>query len=106
MYNRYIRNESGGYTRIPMPPPPPHDPPPHHDEPPPRHEPPPHHPPPPPGPPPPRNDPFRLLGRFMNGLKLDSMDSGDILLLLILFFLYQEKADEEVLIALGLLLFL
>ncbi len=42
----------------------------------------------------------------MNGLKLDSMDSGDILLLLILFFLYQEKADEEVLIALGLLLFL
>ena len=34
------------------------------------------------------------------------MDSGDLLLLLILFLLFRQEADEEVLIALGLLLIL
>lgn len=34
------------------------------------------------------------------------LDAGDLLLLGILFFLYREKADEELLIALGLLLLL
>ena len=34
------------------------------------------------------------------------IDSGDLLLLLILFFLFREEADEEVLIAIGLLLIL
>lgn len=34
------------------------------------------------------------------------LDAGDLLLLAMLFFLYQEKADEELLIALGLLLLL
>ena len=34
------------------------------------------------------------------------LDAGDLLLLLMLYFLYREDADEELLIALGLLLFL
>ena len=34
------------------------------------------------------------------------LDAGDLLLLAMLFFLYREKADEELLIALGLLLLL
>lgn len=34
------------------------------------------------------------------------LDSGDLLLLAMLYFLYREEADEELLIALGLLLFL
>ena len=34
------------------------------------------------------------------------LDAGDLLLLATLFFLYREKADEELLIALGLLLLL
>ena len=35
-----------------------------------------------------------------------SVDSGDLLLLAILFFLFREGADEELLVALGLLLIL
>lgn len=34
------------------------------------------------------------------------LDTGDLLLLAMLYFLYREDADEELLIALGLLLFL
>ena len=45
---------------------------------------------------------FHLLSR----LHLGDIDSGDLLLLLILFFLFREEADEEVLIAIGLLLIL
>ena len=45
---------------------------------------------------------FGLLGK----LKLDGIDSGDLLLLAILFLLFQEGEDEELLIALGLLLIL
>ena len=37
---------------------------------------------------------------------LSSVDSGDLLLLAILFFLFREGADEELLVALGLLLIL
>jgi len=37
---------------------------------------------------------------------LGDLDSGDLLLLLILFLLFREKADEELLIAIGLLLIL
>jgi len=89
MYNRYIRNDNGIYSRIPE------EEPHHHDS-----------PPPPPEttePPPQGSNLFRsLLDRF----HLESIDTGDLLLLGLLFFLYREKADEELLIALGLLLIL
>ena len=86
MYNRYIRNDNGAYTRIPQ------------EE---KH----HGAPPPPG------------GRTIDGLTgflrhlldqfhLDRVDTGDLLLLVILFFLFKEDADEELLVALGLLLIL
>ena len=109
MYNRYIRNEQGAYSRIPQqepaprpvsgrpPPPPPSEPPP----------------PPPggnsspgPGGPPPKPQEGRFLDRLLSRLHLGDIDSGDLLLLLILFFLFREEADEEVLIAIGLLLIL
>ena len=86
MYNRYIRNEQGAYSRIPQ------------QE-------------PAPGPvsgrppPPPPSEP-RFLDRLLSRLHLGDIDSGDLLLLLILFFLFREEADEEVLIAIGLLLIL
>ncbi|MCI2055833.1 MAG: hypothetical protein LKJ86_01675 [Oscillibacter sp.] len=44
----------------------------------------------------------KLLDRF----HLDNIDTGDLLLLLLLFLLFEEDADEELLIALGLLLIL
>ena len=97
MYNRYIRNDDGVYARQPQqeseqprpesPPPPP----------PPRPEP----------PPPPRNGgqiPF--LSGIMEKLHLGSVDFGDLLLLLLLFQLFREDGDEELLIAIGLLLIL
>lgn len=87
MYNRYIRNDNGVYTRVsaeergasPSPPPPP--------------------------PPPPPAGP-RFTDRILERLHLHDVDTADILLLLILFFLFEEKADDELLIALGLLLIL
>ena len=125
MYNRYFRNDHGEYERVSVPPrdhphspagephrepfapteasPPPHDPAPfdhcaHCD---------PHEPPPfdgfPHGGP---HDSPRFLGRVLDKLKLQDVDTGDILLLLMLFFLFEEKADDERLIALGLLLIL
>ncbi len=45
-----------------------------------------------------------LFGIF-SGLKLDELDKGDILLILILLYLFWESEDEELLIILGLLLF-
>ena len=113
MYNRYLRNDDGVYTRIPMQDalqdsPPPRNPPP----PPPQHGEKPHgnaqqgenpH-----NAPPHRgavgDEQFlhRLLGKF----NLKDVDTADILLLLILFFLFEEKADDELLVALGLLLIL
>ena len=105
MYNRYIRNDQGTYTRIPEEEPrhtqggtspsgqPEHPPsgggqqPPHWDS-----------------APPPRPDP---PPSGENGPdSLSSVDSGDLLLLAILFFLFREGADEELLVALGLLLIL
>jgi len=93
MYNRYIRNDQGEYTRIseeesplfaPVPPaPPPH--PPEKES---------------------GDGPGGALRHFLNRFHLESLDTGDLLLLLLLFLLFQEEADEELLIALGLLLIL
>ena len=130
MYNRYIRNDSGVYTRIPQEeatpsppggvpgkgsaPPPPPPPEPEMGPPPPGPE--NHGPPPPPGsggyapPPPPggnRNDGITgILRHFLDQLHLDHVDTGDLLLLVLLFFLFREEADEKLLVALGLLLIL
>ncbi len=46
------------------------------------------------------------LAGLLKGLKLDSLDTGDILLLLILLFLFLEGDDMELIITLGLLLLL
>ena len=107
MYNRYIRGESGAYTRIPE------------EE---RHT---SHT--PPGNPPSRPEPaddqreeYRrsddhdrvsdgltgMLRHFLDQLHLDHVDTGDLLLLGLLFFLFREDADEELLVSLGLLLIL
>ena len=108
MYNRYIRDDRGRYERVPQydaPPPTPPPPPP----PPPRE---PEHPAPPPPfqEPPPASKPklpdLRFFDQLLDKLHLGDMDSGDLLLLLILFLLFRQEADEEVLIALGLLLIL
>ena len=115
MYNRYIRNDQGTYTRIPEEDSPPKGAPPPSPQsggmgPPPGDSPgggkaPP---PPPPGgrlggfPPVGDGSLRKLLDRF----HLDHIDSGDLLLLALLFFLYREGADEELLFALGLLLIL
>ena len=110
LYNRYIRGSDGGYTRVAQSDPPPHSappPPPGPDMPPPPG---PDMPPPPP--PPPRNPPpgrapeMDLLNRLLARLHLGNLDSGDLLTLLLLFLLFREGADEELLIALGLLLIL
>ena len=125
MYNRYIRNDNGSYTRVPQEEV-------RQDAP--RQEPsqqaqaPPSPPPPPPGPgpgtrqqsgspprpsPPPQNGapPFvdgltGFLRHILDQLHLDHVDTGDLLLLGLLFFLFREEADEELLVALGLLLIL
>ena len=114
MYNRYIRNDNGTYTRIPQdepsgpqerrPPPPPSGGPPPQSE---ARRPPP--PPPPPPPPGPGRIPDGLTGflrHILDQLHLDHVDTGDLLLLGLLFFLFRDDADEELLVALGLLLIL
>lgn len=103
MYNRYTRNDTGVYTRISQ-----------NDAPPPGGGPktggPPPGPQPPPEPKPPSGPPHRperdILNRLLEKLHLGDLDSGDLLVLLLLFLLFREKADEELLIALGLLLIL
>lgn len=140
MYNRYIRNDNGSYTRLPeeeprsAPPPGPGGPPPPDPSPGPA-----------PGPPPggsasgenggpsPHHDSASsggggggpsfggpgkktngrasdgltgFLQHILNQLHLDHVDTGDLLLLVLLFFLFREDADEELLVALGLLLIL
>ena len=103
MYNRYIRNDSGGFTRI------------QEED---------HQAARPAGPPPNEAPPFRensraagpqsrandgltgFLRHILDQLHLDSIDTGDLLLLGLLFFLSREDADEELLMALGLLLIL
>lgn len=133
MYNRYIRNEHGEYKCIPVvspprpaprrpassdplifsgpgqpppgPPPfPPEPPPPPPPAPPPFPPGAPEPPPPPPVPPPPLSS--HLFGQLLERFHLNEIDTGDLLLLLILFLLFEEKADDEILIALGLLLIL
>lgn len=47
-----------------------------------------------------------FLRHFLDRWHLDSVDTGDLLLLGLLFFLFKEDADEELLVALGLLLIL
>lgn len=157
MYNRYIRNDRGSYTRIteddgpsrrpqnvppanPQRPPgpaqenpsgpppnpsgppsgPPHNSPPGPSAPPPGPGPRPEN---PSGPPPkPSGPPFDkrppglpapppdglngFLRHLLNVCHLDGVDTGDTLILLLLFLLYREGADEELMIALGLLLIL
>lgn len=125
MYNRYIRNDNGEYRRVPVP-----------ENVPPRSEPyaPPPPPPPPPdsggyhpfsgggprygydsshgnGPrnsPPPGDSGRRngLLSGILKKLNLEHIDTGDLLLILILILLFKDGEDEEMLIALGLLLIL
>lgn len=106
MYNRYIRNEQGSYTRIQE-----------EDAPPFRQSGPEHFPPktpPPPEPPqtppcPPRRGEDLLpqtLRKLLDRFHLEQIDTGDLLLILLLLFLLREDADEELLFALGLLLIL
>lgn len=47
-----------------------------------------------------------LLRHFLNQFHLNHVDTGDLLLLGLLFLLFREDADEELLVALGLLLIL
>ena len=47
-----------------------------------------------------------FLSGLLGKLKLDEIDTGDLLLLVILFLLFKDGEDEELLIALGLLLIL
>ena len=108
-YNRYVRMDNGDYARIPM------------EEPmaPPKRSP----APPPPkkaeqAPPPPitqqkpkteqvhRPIEARAANRLLEHFHLGDIDSGDLLLLSVLFFLFRQDADEELLMALGLLLIL
>jgi hypothetical protein len=142
MYNRYIPNDQGTYTRIPqeedsahhpsspVQPPPAGGPAPTGG---PERTPPPEftapsgsgsrqRPDPPPegaahtSPPPPRREGERgghgadgitgILRHLLDRFHLDSVDTGDLLLLGLLFFLFREDADEELLVALGLLLIL
>ena len=85
MYNRYVRNDAGTSERVPS------------------------------------GDPERQasgggahprggnggpLSQLLGKLKLDELDTGDLLLLAILFLLFREGEDEELLLALGLLLIL
>lgn len=118
MYNRYIHNDNGTYTRI-------------QEEEPPRRsdESPPSEPQSPPQQAPPDSRQFQhqqqsqqsqqhshsdrtpdgltgFLRHILDQLHLDSIDTGDLILLGLLFFLSREDADEELLIALGLLLIL
>ena len=105
MYNRYVRNDAGRYERIPTPDaPPPEQPaqtPPHpgSDSPPPREE---RRSPPPAG----GRENKGVLSGILSKLNLENIDTGDLLLLVILFLLFKDGEDEELLIALGLLLIL
>nr|WP_325299061.1 hypothetical protein [uncultured Dysosmobacter sp.] len=126
MYNRYIRNDNGSYTRIPQEEPPKSAPPSPLREAAEQRE---RQPPFPeaekqeggdrrpftaPSPPPPKGGgPGRLpdgltgfLRHILDQLHLDHVDTGDLLLLILLFFLFREDADEELLVSLGLLLIL
>ncbi len=57
-------------------------------------------------PPSPQRPERDLLNGILEKLHLGDLDAGDLLVLLLLFMLFRENADEELLIALGLLLIL
>ena len=109
MYNRYIRNDRGTYTRITEDDGKPHRPP-NVPPPPPESARPPEAPPPygpTEAPPPPVRDGLQgFLRHLLNVSRTENVDTGDLLLLCLLFLLYREGADEELLVALGLLLIL
>ena len=99
MYNRYIRNDDGVYARQAQ----------QEAEPSRQESPPPPSPPRPESPPPPPpkgGGQIPFLSGIMEKLRLGSVDFGDLLLLLLLFQLFREDGDEELLIAIGLLLIL
>lgn len=109
MYDRYARGDRGNYVRAslddgPLPPP---RKPSGQAPPPPRPQQPPKPPPPPQSGPPPKRPPEIAFGKgILDALHLDDLDTGDLLLLFLLFFLFKQQADEELLIAIGLLLIL
>lgn len=95
MYNRYIPN-GNSYTRVVEQEAPPASPPsqgPQHKQ---------------PSPPPPSSYPSNRKNTSPVGIpdlfRLDDLDSGDILLILILLFLFRDGDDMELLITLGLIL--
>lgn len=118
MYNHYVRDRDGNYIKVSV------------DEPPVTYIPTPHAPPKPDSQPsqekanqntaPTKGSPLPLranspqqrppetqfANKMLGHLNLGDIDSGDLLLLAMLFFLFRQKADEELLIALGLLLIL
>ena len=96
MYNRYIRNDAGVYERIPVEEPPPFTSPGCGDGP----------PPPPPGGHPPPKGGKGILSGILDKLNLKDIDTSDLLLLLLIVLLFREGEDEDLLIALGLLLIL
>ena len=114
MYNRYGHEDRGTYTRAsvddsPLPPPrkgagqAPHPPTQQsqhsQNSQQPRQQPPPPH--------KPGRPPEIAFGKgILEALHLEDLDTGDLLLLFLLFFLFRQKADEELLIAIGLLLIL
>lgn len=97
MYNRYIRNDAGRYERAPGPEEPPFSGPPPGEG---------TYGNPPPGPPPGGGRHGGFLSGILDRLNLKNLDTGDLILLLLIFLLYKDGADEELLIALGLLLIL
>ena len=106
MYERYDRESRGNFVRAslddsPLPPPPrkPAGQAPPGAKPPPKPQPPPQQ--------PPKRPPEIAFGKgILDALHLDDLDTGDLLLLFLLFFLFRQQADEELLIAIGLLLIL
>jgi len=94
LYNRYLRNDLGNYTRIT---------PAEYYEPPKES----------PHTPPsfdrlssPKEKGGKLFSSLLKTLHLQEINRADLMLLALLFFLFEEDADEELLIALGLLLIL
>lgn len=91
VYNRYVVGDQGHYTRIPEEPAPTQTP--------------------PVQPPPNKHLPTgdgisEFLRSTLDKFHLQDIDTGDLILLGLLFFLFREDADEELLFALGLLLIL
>ena len=89
MYNRYLEREQGGFSPVPeereaprgereAPPPPPFE----------------------------GEGAGGYLRSVLDRLRLDRIEGGDLLLLGLLYFLFRQKADEELLVALALLLIL